>query len=1279
MSHSPRSRRRSEVVSLTVMGVLSTLGVTGCPASRNPVELANETSPADGDEDREGAAPGESGLVARAVDVKGPRGLACPTRGKGVFLGSGAELASGDEIETPAGVQAELALLGRDGAWLRLAERAKLQLAPGAGIAAALGDGEIVVEAKRGGEPVTVQSDKAHVVVRAGEVRIARAGASTTVDVLTGEATVELEGGDRTRLTPGQRFVAGAERGVTAVDGDDDDDDDDGPTKIVVESVGASLLADAAWAASFDRAVQAAERLPRGMGTLVARRPGSSVLTQRLTLVDQRVEVRIDGRMAHTRVRQTFRNDSSETLEGRYRFPLPSDASIAELRLLVGKTWMDGEMLEKERARRIFKQIVEATVPRDPALLEWEKGSEVELRVFPIPGRGERSVEIAYTQVLPRVGDTLRYRFPMGGSGVAEDPIANFAFDVKVRDEGGHIDAKRVRPVMFDGVAATDGDVVSVSAVSEQFMPSWDLGVDIPVAEAAGGRDEGDRAAPIGASTETLLDQDGQAYVLAALRPKLPDAKPLPVEWAIVLDRSHGTTPEGWMVGRGLVLALLASLPEGDRVTVLACDTACDEVEGGTRPVETVSSAEVTAFLDGQTLAGASDLGAMLERGAKALPSSDKSERVVLYVGDGVPTSGAMAMTELRSEVATKLDGARLFAVALGGRADVSTLDALVRATSGDLMRAGIGDAPDALVRELQLRAHVPALRDLVLETPPGLVDVHPKELPAVRPGDELVLLAKMTKPVVGDIVVREGGPMGPAIATLPVDLVAKPADGRNAHLPRTWAKAEIDWRTATLGDAAREGVIALSQRHNVLSRWTAMLVLENDAMYREFGVKRRSQGTTGWQGELAEGTAAAEDAATGGLHGGDAAAAAPVTPPMEEEQAFGVEDPWSRTEPSPDTKSLEKDEARVDESFFDDGEIGGSGDRASSGAGRGAGGSTSPSGKAAPKPSDKSSSANRPGKFDDWSDTTYDGGGGGGESKKKGGKSFDDCLPGDPLCESWNKGSRPPRFVKQLEISNAAARPDADLSSRVAAVKADPRSRAAHRSLVRAALAAGASDVKSYASAWAAADPEHAPALVAQADALSREGDPMALRAYASAADVDPFTKSTHERLAEAFDLAGDVDRACSHLHALFSLEPSSTPRRVAWEGCRNRLTRNPQGGLSSTPRPNEDVVVFAEGDVNDVELALVERSGRRGSTQWPAKVKIGRTSNTVRLAKGTLSSTMYVEVTRHAADRGAGAPRAVRVVVRTPDGSKSYDVELAPGETKRIAKVAWVGRYVK
>ena len=46
----------------------------------------------------------------------------------------------------------------------------------------------------------------------------------------------------------------------------------------------------------------------------------------------------------------------------------------------------EGEIVERHRARRIFRQIVEDTIrPRDPALLEWMGTGLFKTSVFPVP------------------------------------------------------------------------------------------------------------------------------------------------------------------------------------------------------------------------------------------------------------------------------------------------------------------------------------------------------------------------------------------------------------------------------------------------------------------------------------------------------------------------------------------------------------------------------------------------------------------------------------------------------------------------------------------------------------------------------------------------------------------------------------------------------------------------------------------------------------------------------------------------------------------------------
>src|SRR5690606_31104512 len=146
----------------------------------------------------------------------------------------------------------------------------------------------------------------------------------------------------------------------------------------------------------------------------------------------------------------------------------------------------------------------------------------------------------------------------------------------------------------------------------------------------------------------------------------------------------------------------------------------------------------------------------------------------------------------------------------------------------------------------------VPTATELSIDLSAGMSAVHRANVSALRPGDDLVLVGKLEHAVSGAISVRARGPRGPVEATIPVALdprAAVEADPVHRHLPRTWARLQIAHLSRTKGFSARDEIVALSRRYGVGSRFTSFLVLENDAMYREFGVARNADQTDTWDG----------------------------------------------------------------------------------------------------------------------------------------------------------------------------------------------------------------------------------------------------------------------------------------------------------------------------------------------------------------------------------------------------------------------------------------------
>ena len=139
------------------------------------------------------------------------------------------------------------------------------------------------------------------------------------------------------------------------------------------------------------------------------------------------VQTIISGSMAETTVKLVFFNPNARQLEGDLQFPLSEGDQITGFSLDVEGEMRPAVPVEKARGR----QILEAEERRriDPALLEHTQGNNFKLRIYPIPGRGTRTVELKYASMLALHGKDWTFPLSLHQYGV---PVA-----LEVRVMGG--------------------------------------------------------------------------------------------------------------------------------------------------------------------------------------------------------------------------------------------------------------------------------------------------------------------------------------------------------------------------------------------------------------------------------------------------------------------------------------------------------------------------------------------------------------------------------------------------------------------------------------------------------------------------------------------------------------------------------------------------------------------------------------------------------------------------------------------------------------------------
>jgi Ca-activated chloride channel family protein len=73
------------------------------------------------------------------------------------------------------------------------------------------------------------------------------------------------------------------------------------------------------------------------------------------TRMNTEIDATISGLVARVRVRQEFRNTGANWVEGIYVFPLPDAAAVDRLRMHIGERYIEGEIREKEQAKKEYQ------------------------------------------------------------------------------------------------------------------------------------------------------------------------------------------------------------------------------------------------------------------------------------------------------------------------------------------------------------------------------------------------------------------------------------------------------------------------------------------------------------------------------------------------------------------------------------------------------------------------------------------------------------------------------------------------------------------------------------------------------------------------------------------------------------------------------------------------------------------------------------------------------------------------------------------------------------
>jgi Ca-activated chloride channel family protein len=602
-----------------------------------------------------------------------------------------------------------------------------------------------------------------------------------------------------------------------------------------------------------------AARAPDAGALAIVNRQGETVAFCPLQHTD--VTAEIAGFVARVNVEQRFRNPSKEPVEAVYNFPLPEDAAVDDMTMVLGTRTIHGEIKRREEARAIYEAARAAG--QSAALLDQERPNIFTQSVANLmPGEDVR-IRISYVNLLKYGQGGYEFAFPMvvgpryiGGGAPAPGVRGAPGLDRPAGENPG------TRPVVTDADRITPPITPQGTRAGHDISMTVNVDAGLPIREIRSllhpvtiARPGENRATVRLKDEATLPNKDfilrytvagdqiqscvlanspggGKGYFTLILQPPAapPQSEISPKEMVFVIDQTG--SQRGWPIKKAkeTMRHCIENLNPGDTFQLIGFNTELFPCFPKPVPVTPENLNKAWKFLEPIEGNGGTDILKSVDY-ALTLPDDPGRLRIVCYMTDGYVGNDMQIIDYIRQHRGR----ARMFPFGVGNSVNRFLIDGMAREGRGAAEYVTLDSPGNEAAARFYERISKPLLLDVQVEWN-GLPveDVYPKAIPDVFTTGPIILKGRFTKAAEGEITVRgllRGKPWSQRVS------VGFPTERKEgAALPTLWAREKIedlqaqDWMGAQTGKAnprIKDEIVGLALDYRLMSQYTSFVAVE--------------------------------------------------------------------------------------------------------------------------------------------------------------------------------------------------------------------------------------------------------------------------------------------------------------------------------------------------------------------------------------------------------------------------------------------------------------------
>jgi len=551
------------------------------------------------------------------------------------------------------------------------------------------------------------------------------------------------------------------------------------------------------------------------------------------------VAIRVRGLVAEVVLEQQFRNTSNDWQEAVYVLPLPENAAVNGMEIVIGERRIVGKVREREEARRVYKKAREEG--KRAALLEQQRPNLFTSRVANIAPGEQVSVEVRYLQTLRfdrgqfslRLPSTLTPRYMPGTPAASSQTVALNAHGWSIPTSEVP-DADQISPVMMQQAELTGREG------SHQMDIRIDLGMGLPLAdihspyhEVSFRRGEDHRyqvglkngavpmdrdfalfwrpqvasmpSAALFAEQSTIPAEPDAQYLQLLLLPPQENlaARKLPREVVYVVDTSGSMGGNSIRQAKESLLLALSRLSQMDRFNIIEFNSS----HRSFFPRPAVATADniqrARSWVESLRANGGTEMAPALKEALSQQLDHRVGElvRQVVFITDGA-VGNERALFEI---IRQRLGETRLFTVGIGSAPNSFFMAKAAQYGRGSFVQIGDLSEVQGRMGALFEKLESPLVTDLQIQWPQGMkVESYPKRLPDLYRGEPVRLVARVENGALGGAASGEvviSGRLAGKRFSRSLSLSQLSVDDSGKGVGSLWAREKI----AALRDEQRE------------------------------------------------------------------------------------------------------------------------------------------------------------------------------------------------------------------------------------------------------------------------------------------------------------------------------------------------------------------------------------------------------------------------------------------------------------------------------------------